>query len=696
MPLAQGQPPEDPAQNFGMWLFDSNMTAAYGLNPSSFVDSGLESTFNNALSYDRESSRASRSQFDAVSSPGLSLPGPSADEHTEDNFSDARRAQLVEYFWQFYRVDSRRQEAVSHIMREADDGDIHALRKDVLKDFLREYWTSLALRMPIIHQPTFSINGCPTLLLVAMMALGAASISLREPNFIDYTAFSDMLIEGVRWEILRSEDATPPVALWVAQALLLVELYEKMYSTRRLHERAHIHHSITLNLLRRGSPLIGRSGSETPPPGSPRMAGIFGNTGGGGNGPVADGNRSWWLRWAETEAMHRVVFTAFMMDIIHACMFGHIADMQPHEIRLPLPCDDSVWSATSPDQCRKMEATIRMYGVEPVTFLDGLRKTVHTQDVKSHPFARMIIMSGLLNVAWHIRRNSLHLNWLDGGASAALSSSSSTAVTVGGKGDPAHFKMVLKAFDTWKASFDQATSSGLAPVGANGPLASASLLYHLAYVSLRVDMIDCQVYAGVRRLLGRKVSARDYQNAVGRIKIWARDDATRQAILHAFKLLHSVLDTRRPGGGGNLLGGPYARGRVYSVREDPDPHRPWIMYFATISIWAFVRVYPVRHVPTPQPQPAASVPNRSVGAGTSTGRLSQFQDTKLLESTVEYLAGVARLQELTVADAEGLGNGVARLLETMQKLLGEARSELLLEAKDRLQICREVLYSSTG
>ncbi len=44
--------------------------------------------------------------------------------------------------------------------------------------------------------------------------------------------------------------------LWVFQTLLLLELYEKMFSTRELHERAHIHHATTITLMRRGRSLI--------------------------------------------------------------------------------------------------------------------------------------------------------------------------------------------------------------------------------------------------------------------------------------------------------------------------------------------------------------------------------------------------------------------------------------------------------
>lgn len=60
--------------------------------------------------------------------------------------------------------------------------------------------------------------------------------------------------------------------------------------------------------------------------------------------------RSWWKRWVSNESMNRVVFAAFQMDTLHASMFGHSADLLPHELRLQLPCDDSLWTATSAEE----------------------------------------------------------------------------------------------------------------------------------------------------------------------------------------------------------------------------------------------------------------------------------------------------------------------------------------------------------
>lgn len=174
-----------------------------------------------------------------------------------------------------------------------------------------------------VHQPTFSASRCHPLLLLAMMALGAGALVRAQPQgtLQDYKAFADFVATNLRWEIFTNDDAQPPVHLWVAQSLLLLEHYEKMYSTRRLHERAHIHHASTLTLLRRGNPMVGRN-TDTPPSGPPTRNPSPGPEVSHAGTSTNPEIRSWWKRWVSNESMNRVVFAAFQMDTLHASMFG--------------------------------------------------------------------------------------------------------------------------------------------------------------------------------------------------------------------------------------------------------------------------------------------------------------------------------------------------------------------------------------
>ncbi|KAI1452871.1 hypothetical protein F4805DRAFT_403560 [Annulohypoxylon moriforme] len=634
-------------ENFGVWLFDPQQSyrdLSFANVP--FLEGGLESQFNNHIHYDHES----------LTSPSqLDITPPRHPDMPDEPISEYRRQEVLRYVQLFYQKQTKFDSKLAGLMREAGD-DIPGLSLEFLRDCMRHYWDFVSPRLPIVHQPTFSSAQCSIFLLLVMVALGAAQIYSRETKRdpLEYKAFADLIISNVRFEILTADEASPPVELWVAQALLLLEFYEKMYSSRNLHERAHVYHSVTLTLLRRGSPLIGGAGAESP---SDEQNGL--------EHPTTSDARTWWVKWARTESMHRVVFAAFMLDIIHAAMFGHAADMAPHEIRLPLPCDESLWSASTPEIVRRHDSNFRLYGVKPVSFLDGLKRAIHGKEVQTHAFGRMIIMCGLLSVGWHLRHRDTHLKWLELG-----SGSSDTR--------DKWCNMLLKAFDDWKTSFDGAIGSSDSESDSSGPqshsnglIQSASVLYHLAHISLYVDIVDCQVYAGAKRLLGRKVSTRDYTNVVSRMTHWSSQLATRNAILHAFKLLHRILvDPRQKNTG-------YANnsfGMQYSCRHDPDPHRPWIMYYATLSIWSFVRARTQSRDPSNTLRPFPQQLQRN-----TTG-------------IDDYLSKITKLSELDATTPANLQDGLPNLLDAIGTLASESPSELLIEACGRLEVCKHMLY----
>lgn len=115
--------------------------------------------------------------------------------------------------------------------------------------------------------------------------------------------------------------------------------------------------------------------------------------------------------------------------------------MVVHEIRLPLPCDDALWSATSAAEVGRVEASLHANGIKPTTFLDGLKKTLTGRKVRTNNFGRMILMAGLLSVSWHMNQRDLQVSSL--GVSQTM-------------GVPDGWRTPLtKAFDFWKKDFDE-------------------------------------------------------------------------------------------------------------------------------------------------------------------------------------------------------------------------------------------------
>ncbi|KAI7788417.1 hypothetical protein LA080_010750 [Diaporthe eres] len=380
----------------------------------------------------------------------------------------------------------------------------------------------------------------------------------------------------------------PPAKLWVFQTLILLELYEKMYSTRELHERAHIHHATTITLMRRGRSLIGKSALDSPPnPRDDKMGSRHSSTSG-----VAHTPDEWWNHWITNEATRRAAFAAFVIDSIHATMFGHSTVMVAHEMRLPLPCDEKLWRAQSGAEVGRIEANFYSNGIKPMPFLEGLKRTLSAQEVQTNSFGRMILMAGLLNVSWHMNQRDLQVNSLGGGVSSALGGRDKWRGTL------------TRAFDSWKGDFDKSLKRGDNPsdpyssfeptdrTDANAVFESRVVLHNLAHLAMHVDIVDCQIFARAKRLLGRAIGAQDLSSAQRRMKdIWAPSVRARDATWYALKFLGSVLleqsGNPRPNGYNSHPHSYSDTDLPYCAREDVLLNRPWVLYFAALVVWSY-------------------------------------------------------------------------------------------------------------
>ena len=360
-------------------------------------------------------------------------------------------------------------------------------------------------------------------------------------------------------------------SLWIYQALLHLELYEKTYSSRSLHERAHIHHATTITMMRRGSFLAGKSPLDTPPLYEEQQS----------NNGNQDSTKSvgdiWWEEWIKREATRRLAFAAFMIDSLHAAMFGHSMTMVTHEMRLALPCDDSLWSATNGNEVRKIEATLRSNGIGPIPFLEGLRRTLNGQEVCTNAFGRSILLCGVLSVSWHMNQRDVQIS------SLAIASN-------GGERGTKWRRSIARAFDLWRDSYGHTTQmvSGDMPRlwgHSDSVLGSRSTLYHLAQFSLNVDIVECQIFAGATRVLGRVIGAHEVHNVQQKIrKTWAPSVDGRKATFYAIRILCLVF--REP-----THGVPQRCDRESVIRYASStnmlPVHRWVLYSAALVLWSY-------------------------------------------------------------------------------------------------------------
>ncbi|OQO05411.1 hypothetical protein B0A48_09179 [Cryoendolithus antarcticus] len=569
---------------------------------------------------------------------------------------------------------------------EIMDGSIsdpnHVMGMKMLKTFMTSYWVHVHQQMPIMHRPTFNPETCPDLLMIAMMCLGASCIErTHDPELTQRCAeISAFLAYHTRWEVFKDVEFRPTAKLWTFQAMLLLELFEKMYSTRALHERAHIHHATTLTVMRRGSSLVGRSAiSESPgnandptrtppgPDGSINTSGV--NT--------QDGR---WNRWITAEATRRAAFAAFIIDSTHATLFGHSAVMSPHDIKLPLPCDEALWAATSSAEVQRVEASLAANGFKPTSFVDGLKRTLNGQRVRTNTFGRVILMAGLLNVSWHMNQRDLQVSSL--GASGTL-------------GNQMKWRAPLtRAFDFWRRDFDdslsknehwlQVASSGPSSASsstAGGPASaietrdsvfeSRTCLHSLAHMAMHVDMIDCTVFAGSERALGRVVTEADRAAVTRRMREqWAPSARARDAVFYALRFLCEVLIPDEELVAKRQQQPPQPPTFAYSARDDYLLNRPWVLYFAALIVWSYGY--------------ALDGPIRPSNY-TLTSRELQVYD---MQRYLIRVGGVASPDDLEKLKDR---NSCLGLLLLLRQCFREPRWELLHEASDLLGGCIDLL-----
>lgn len=660
-------PQNMPQDTFVSWLFDSPGSQQQNFDLSNYlpnVDFGMDycSPLNDLWNVDTNQTVVNFSATAPLAVPqmrGASHEVPFASVSIgAASISTDCRSRIVHKINSFIekKLPPGIQDAVVQegLLSSPDGRDRPHITTTILQHCISNFWIYGAVSVPIIHRPTFSNDDCETLLLLAMIMLGAGQIARSNTNGLrdDYRALADLIAIHLRWEIFP--EAEPPIKLWIAQSLLLLEFYEKMFSTRRLHERAYTHHASTLALLRRGSPMVGHAEGETSSPPTRCITpepGVQQNYG-------TSKQATWWHRWARNESWHRVVFSALQMDTLHAVLFGHESVLLPYEIRLPLPCDDSLWSAKSPEDARRLEETFSMHGILKQPFLDSLKRCLHGHEVHSHHEARFTLGAGLLSVGWHIKRRERHQQFLD---------------TIPSAQEQERWRiLLLQAYENWCQSFQKALEkSGVSSRNAEDARRNTSdprVILRIAYITTHIDILDAQVFAGSKRLLGRRVTENDYAKCSTRMRLWALNPPSKLAVIHAFKLLDETLlgpNVRAEEGLSNI---PLSS--QYTCRADPSPYRPWALYLAGLTIWSYQYTLITR--------------------GSQTRRQIALDPATVQNTAFEYIRRCNMAGNIELGD-QMPAQGCAAICKILSDDFANAEWELLLEASRILDSCTKVI-----
>ncbi|KIX01106.1 uncharacterized protein Z518_10172 [Rhinocladiella mackenziei CBS 650.93] len=419
---------------------------------------------------------------------------------------------------------------------------LHTLPPEILEDqffdpvnlrsFFNIYFSNYNAHFPILHQASFSLQEPSPLLLLAVLTLGAT----LSPDPAHYHV-AERIHEHLRWLIFSSGSFQPPAPLWCLQALLLVQAYEKMFSTRRRHEMAHIFHGAVITLMRRG--------------------GSYSSDWTDHSSHASSTERAWHL-WIEQESFKRVAYFAFIMDAQHSSIFGHTAALSVSDVRLPLPCADELWDSPSPSRWKRTLLTTP----EAAQFLPTLRALLSRRPIPStcSPFARFVLLHGLFNVTKHMQARDLMASDIETGRSSEHGAESAPTSTIG---DDSWKEILDRAIDTW--SFSLLSQEPSLCLEASRPL------QRMAHVTIYVNLIDFHTFAGAPSLTCSSTTRNEYTKAKSRIQTWCQHPTAKRTLSHCILLIQEIMFTRRR----------------YRASEDNIALRPWCLYHATLIVWAF-------------------------------------------------------------------------------------------------------------
>ncbi|TFK53938.1 hypothetical protein OE88DRAFT_1805780 [Heliocybe sulcata] len=255
-----------------------------------------------------------------------------------------------------------------------------------LQHYLYLFFTAFLTQMPIIHGPTWRMEGKPAVLINAMHACGALYVKTRKA-----ACFVTKVLDESR-EVLLQEFAREPrsttdqIHLILAVSLLqTIGLFHQKASQRAA---SNIYHGMLVMMIRRCG-LIPKNTSWTPP----AMV-------------DATSTDQAWREWGLHETAKRALLLSYLHDCCHALYFAIRPSFLLSELALKLPCEDALWKANNANEwsmtlcaASPYGSTIeaRLTGVSLLQVHSALREFRVPNDLPAlSPFAHLVIIHTIL------------------------------------------------------------------------------------------------------------------------------------------------------------------------------------------------------------------------------------------------------------------------------------------------------------
>lgn len=385
---------------------------------------------------------------------------------------------------------------------------------------LKTYWNFFHPRFPMIHKPSFKSVETQPILLLSMIMLGSNLFNCVDnvtcdifERLSDPKLLSDTICEPLRWLIFSSPHFIAPAKVWIIQSLLLLEFYEKHSTSRQLHERGHIHHGTTIQLLRR-LPTLG---------GSPTKY----------SGNSSDDKIDNWVKWIEVESLKRATFMCFYMDATDAINFGHQMLVYAHQIQMNMPVDDKVWDSSFLDFNKNYRNVKR-----PNLFLIDLKNLMNGDAAKTNSFCKKILLAGLSAILFQIQQRDMQLIFGIDKFSNSISNNWRDLLTV--------------AFSVWRNDAGESCCSSKTAINNLNSLGNSSqfstsdtrckcINYHVAHVYMSVSHYDIMIVAGAPWRMNVKPNSKAERSSIEkRVLEWSKTRHAEVSVVQCYLLLFEM------------------------------------------------------------------------------------------------------------------------------------------------------------
>lgn len=385
--------------------------------------------------------------------------------------------------------------------------------------------------LTIIHRPTFELSNSPTLLLLALCALGCL-VSKADGASRTGIFLQKHVLAQVESSVLKSR-----ADVWFLQTIIIVEHICKYSMTRTEHEMGEVLHSVIVTLARRNNFMVETPIEETP-----------------GQSPL-EVLEVQWRRWAERELLIRIAHTIFINDVHYTVFFNHHPHTPVTMMKLPLPSHLSIWEAsTATEWANRKEELARLSQSKRQLYCYNLQSAIEFIMSAREPDEKREYLE-----RFHLL-NPLSLNLLIHGLAMTICGTKYHCVQ--SPNTKAALMLTITdledALNNWRTCFDALS----APESACTVSWVSRVMHSLCCILLRNNLTTLQMAAGSSFSCGKVVTPQSANAAWQRLT--NSEPVPHESLLHAIETIGACIDGSeffdRSGSPGNCFYPPFWRG----------------------------------------------------------------------------------------------------------------------------------------